>query len=373
MKIIILGPFPPFRGGISDFNLALAQNFKVNHEVENVNFTTQYPAWLFPGKTQYKPESDEIGINSKRLLSSINFFTWKKTADYIVNQNPDLVIFRYWMPFFAMSQAMVAKYIKSKCSAKMLAICDNIVPHEKHLFDYRLTHHFFKKMDHFIVMSRIVEKDLLSFIDNPDYHYTPHPIYNIFGPQVSKAKARRTLGIKAKKIILFFGIIRAYKGLDVLLNSIPILAENMSDFKVLIVGEPYEPFEKYQNLISKLGIEKYLDLNLQFLSNGEIANYFSAADVVALPYRSATQSGIVQVAYYYNKPVVTSNVGGLPEVVSDGEVGYVVNPEPEDFADGIIRIFTDNQYLQFSENVKSFKNKFSWDTFIKVIETLINK
>ncbi|MFC1550237.1 glycosyltransferase [Candidatus Neomarinimicrobiota bacterium] len=373
MKIIILGPFPPFRGGISDFNLALAQNLKIKHEVENVNFTTQYPAWLFPGKTQYKPDNDEIGFNTTRLLSSINFLTWKKTANYIVDKNPDLVIFRYWMPFFALSQANVAKYIRSKCGTKMLAICDNIVPHEKHIFDYQLTQYFLNKMDHFIVMSRMVEKDLLKFIDNPDYRYTPHPIYNIFGPPVSKAKARQTHGIKSKNIILFFGIIRAYKGLDILLKSIPFLAKNMSDFKVLIVGESYEPFEKYQNLINELEIEKYLDLKLQFLSNDEIAGYFSAADVVALPYRSATQSGIVQIAYYYDKPVIASNVGGLPEVVSDGEVGYVVNPEPADFADGIIRIFKNDQHLLFSENVKLFKNRFNWDEFVNVIESMTAK
>ena len=265
MKIIILGPFPPFRGGISDFNLALAQNLKINHEVENINFTTQYPAWLFPGKTQFKPENDHTDINTRRLLSSINFFTWKKTANYIIDQNPDLVIFRYWMPFFAISQGRVAKYIKFKCDAKMLAICDNIVPHEKHLFDYRLTHHFLKKMDHYIVMSRMVENDLMKFIENPDYRYTPHPIYNIFGQPVRKAQARKTLGIKNENIILFFGIIRAYKGLDILLKSIPILAKNMSDFKVLIVGESYESFEKYQNMINELKIKKYLDLNLHIV------------------------------------------------------------------------------------------------------------
>jgi glycosyltransferase involved in cell wall biosynthesis len=373
MKIIILGPFPPFRGGISDFNLALANNLLKEHIVENVNFTTQYPKWLFPGKTQYKSYTDRLDVPSIRVLSSINPTPWKKTANYINEQEPDLVIFRYWLPFFALAMGKVAKYLKKNSQTKLLAVCDNIVPHEKHFFDKTLTSYFLKKIDHFIVMSRMGEKDLHRFIENASYSYSPHPIYNIFGPAFDKAEARKKLDISAQKVILFFGIIRPYKGLDILLKSIPILVEKLSDFKVLVVGESYEPFDKYQKLIDNLNIVEYLSLKLEFLTNSDIALYFSAADVVALPYKSATQSGIAQIAYHYDKPVVTSNVGGLPEIVEDGKVGFVVKPEPEALASRLAQVFEDDRHLEFAENVKAYKERFSWKTFINTVEKLIEE
>jgi glycosyltransferase involved in cell wall biosynthesis len=373
MNIVIVGPYPPFRGGISDFNYALADNLNKEHSVNVINFTTQYPKLIFPGKTQYKSQISDYPVAVKRMLSSVNPLTWKKSARYIDELKPDLVIFRFWMPFFALALSNVARHLRKRLNAPFIAICDNIIPHESHLFDAKLTSYFLKRMDKYIVMSKTVEQELLSFIPEAVYNRSPHPIYNIFGDEVPKNTARDILGIKAKKVILFFGLIRKYKGLDILLQSIPLIKEKLNDFVVLIVGECYEDIDKYKNIIYDLNIEPWVDLRVKFLSDKEIAVTFSAADVIALPYRSASQSGIVQVAYHYNKPVVVSDVGGLPEVVEQGKVGFVVKLDPAEFAKALIEILEGDNSEKMSKEVSKYKQQFSWDYFLQSIYELMKR
>ena len=371
MNIIVVGPYPPFRGGIADLNYALVKNLSRKHVVNVINFTTQYPSLLFPGKTQYKPDFKPSKFESERLVSSINPWSWKRTADRILDQSPDFVIFRYWMPFFAIALGNIAKKIKGISDIPILAICDNIIPHERRLFDTFLTRYFLTKVDRFIVLSKSVERDLIYLNPSAIYRYSPHPIYNIFGDALDKMEARQKLGISSEKVILYFGLIREYKGLDILINAAGELKNHLENFKVLVVGECYENPEKYENLVKQNNVENIVELKLEFVPDEEVASYFSAADVVALPYRSATQSGIVQIAYHFNRPVIVSNVGGLPEIVPDGEVGYVVEPIPIEFSRAIREFYEYKKEAEFSANIAMYKKRFSWDNMINTIEELI--
>ena len=242
-------------------------------------------------------------------------------------------------------------------------ICHNINPHENQSFTRFFTEIFLNKIDRFMVMSESVKSDLLTFIPNAKYKLTPHPIYNIFGNVIDKELAKKNLGITAKNVILYFGLIREYKGLDILLNSIPRVKEGLNDFIVIVAGECYENVNKYYDIIEKLGIQNSVDLQFKFIPDNEVTNYFSAADVVALPYRTATQSGITQIAYNFNRPVIVSDVGGLSEIVPNEKVGYVVEPNADEFAKAIVRFFKEDKFDEFSENVSNHKKQYSWDKF----------
>ncbi|NQU84414.1 MAG: glycosyltransferase [Mariniphaga sp.] len=371
MNIVIVGTFPPYRGGIADFNAALSAELKLIHTVHAINFTTQYPSLFFPGKSQYKPDHDSADEEIDRLISSINPFSWIKTARRINVLEPDLVIFRYWMPFFAPALGMVARLIKARSKTKILVICDNIIPHEQHWFDQPITRYLFNKADYFMVMSRAVEKDLLMLYPNARYRYSPHPLYNIFGDKIDQELARKQLGFRHEKLILFFGIIRHYKGLDVLLEAIPKLRSILEDFRVLAVGECYENTEKYTDLIKQLEIEDLVDLRMDFIPDTDIHLYFSAADVVVLPYRTATQSGIVSIAYHFDCPVIVSDVGGLPEIIDNGKTGYVVTQGPEAVREGIVTYFKDREVTDFNANIAAYKERLSWSAYAKLIEELV--
>ncbi|NOX48738.1 MAG: glycosyltransferase [Chlorobi bacterium] len=373
MKIVIVGTLPPFRGGIAHFNYTLAKYLSERHEVKGINFTTQYPNVLFPGKTQFEESTTDSEINQKRLLSSVNPLSWFKTASEIVNLNPDLIIFKYWMPFFAPAFGTVVKWVKRKTDVKILVICDNVIPHENRPFDNKLTRYFFNHVDHFIVMSEVVKKDLLSLYPRAHYSYAPHPVYNIFGDSIDTNKAREILGIKSEKVILYFGLIRKYKGLDLLIKAASVLRNKLENFTILIAGECYEDPGKYQALVKENELETVVDLKLQFIPDKEVAVYFSAADIVVLPYRSATQSGIVQIAYHFDRPVIVTNVGGLPEIVPQGDVGYVVEVnDPEAIADALTDFYRNNRYHQMVEKVREYKKRFSWEEFVKKIEELVD-
>ena len=362
MRISLIGPFPPFRGGISDFNSALFNELNKTHDLQVINYSVLYPKLLFPGKTQYKDNKNEF-TKSERILNSINPFTWSKTVIRIVEFRPDIVIIQYWMPFFTPALRNIVVSIKKTKDVKIIAICHNLIPHEKHSFNQFLTKILMNKIDRFVIMSESVKSDLLKIIPNAKYKLTPHPIYNIYGINVDKDIARKNLNIKAKNVILYFGLIREYKGLDILLNSIPKLKRDLDDFIVIVAGECYEKMEKYYDIIKKLGIKDSVDLRLKFIPDVEVSEYFSAADVVALPYRTATQSGVTQIAYNFNRPVIVSNVGGLAEIVLNGKTGYVVKPDSNEFAKGIVKYFKEDKFDEFSKNIKTHKQIFSWKIF----------
>ena len=363
MRITLIGPFPPFRGGISDFNTALFNELDISHDIQILNYSTQYPKFLFPGKTQYKDNFGE-SLKSERILSSINPFTWSKTVNKIIEFQPDLVVIHYWMPFFAPALRKISVSLKKKIYVKIIAICHNLVPHENRVYNQLFTKIFLNKVDRFVVMSESVKLDLLKIIPNAKYKLTPHPIYNIFGNSIDKEIAKKNLGINAKNVILFFGLIREYKGLDILLKSIPIIKQELNDFIVIVAGECYEKTEKYSAIVEELKIQDSVDFRFKFISDHEVSEYFSAANVVALPYRSATQSGIIQIAYNFDRPIIVSDVGGLAEIVLNGETGYVVKPDSNEFAKAIIKYFKEDKFEEFSKNIKVHKHLFSWEKFI---------
>ena len=372
MKIVLVGPFPPFRGGISDLNAALADHLSKRHEIHAINFTTQYPKVLFPGKTQFKKGDSAQEVDSIRCLSSINPFSWRKTAYKIIDIEPDLVLFRFWLPFFAPAFSGVAKKIRKYSDATIMVICDNIIPHEERLLDTRLTKRFFGFIDSFIVLSKKVENELLSFVPEAKYKYSPHPIYSIFNNTLSKEQAKAELKLATKKVLLFFGLIREYKGLDILINAMEKIKTELEDYTLLIVGECYENENKYTELIKKAGITDNVKCHYSFIPDNEVGKYFSAADVVVLPYKTASQSGIVQIAYHFDTPVIVSNVGGLPEIVDEGKTGYCVEPSPNAFAKAIKAFYENDNISEMNSNISEYKSQFSWDAMVKAIEKLVN-
>ena len=372
MKIVLVGPFPPFRGGISDLNAALADHLSKRHEIHAINFTTQYPKVLFPGKTQFKKGDSAQEVDSIRCLSSINPFSWRKTAYKIIDIDPDLVLFRFWLPFFAPAFSGVAKKIRKYSDATIMAICDNIIPHEERLLDTRLTKRFFGFIDSFIVLSKKVENELLSFVPEAKYKYSPHPIYSIFNNTLSKEQAKAELKLATKKVLLFFGLIREYKGLDILINAMEKIKTELEDYTLLIVGECYENENKYTELIKKAGITDNVKCHYSFIPDNEVGKYFSAADVVVLPYKTASQSGIVQIAYHFDTPVIVSNVGGLPEIVDEGKTGYCVEPNSNAFAKAIKAFYENDNISEMNSNISQYKSQFSWDAMVKAIEKLVN-
>jgi glycosyltransferase involved in cell wall biosynthesis len=276
------------------------------------------------------------------------------------------------MPFFAPAFGTVVRLVKSRVKVTVLVICDNIIPHENRAFDRILTKYFFNAVDRFIVMSEAVKEDLLSLMPDPVVVHTPHPLYDIFGPSVNKTAARQRLRLQADKVILYFGYIRRYKGLDLLIEATSLLKNRLGDFIVLAVGESYENPQRYYELIEKEELGNWFDLRLEFVADNQVADYFCAADVVVLPYRSATQSGIVPIAYHFDRPVIVTNVGGLPEITPDGMTGLVVEPNPEAIAAGIVRFYKENLANRFQSNISSYKNRFTWENFTSQIEALVS-
>ena len=374
MKIAMVGTAFPHRGGIAHFNALLYKTLESrDHEMKIFSFSRQYPSLFFPGKTQYDDSKDSIPINATPTVDSINPFTWYKTAKKIIQYNPDLIIFKYWMPFFAPAFATIAAQVKKKCpDTKVLYICDNIIPHEKQIGDNFLTKCALSTVDYFIVMSKSVGNDLKLFKPEAPVEMVYHPVYEIFETQYSKKEARKLLNLPSGPILLFFGYIRKYKGLEVLLDAMPIL-QNELNLKLLIAGEFYDDEQKYIKKIKSLELKNSVILKSDYIPNEKVGLYFAAADAVALPYISATQSGIVQVCYNYNKPVIATDVGGLPEVVIDKKTGFIVpSNNPNAFAKAVIRFYQEKREEEFSNNVKTEKKKYSWDNIASVIENFMS-
>tara|TARA_Y100000310_G_scaffold322896_1_gene382561 strand:+ start:28960 stop:30018 length:1059 start_codon:yes stop_codon:yes gene_type:complete len=345
------------------FNHSLAKVLSKNHDVYRVSFSLQYPKYLFPGKTQF---FDFKGENAEPLINSVNPFSWKRTAKYINAISPDMVIFQYWMPFFAPAFSSITKRIKKNCGAQIIVNCNNINPHEPRTTDSFMTAKFFSYCDGFIVMSKTVEKDLKKIEPNPKYRKTPHPIYDIFGECLDQKTAREQVGVSSEKIILNFGLIRDYKGLDILIESAKYLKGKLDNFKILVVGECYGDENEYIQLAEKNGVSDVVEFRFEFVPNEKVNQYFCASDLIVLPYKSATQSGVVPIAYHFNKPVVVSNVGGLPEIVEVGKTGFVCEPDSASIAKGVMQYFKSDmdQYPPF---IAEYKKRFSWENFAKVV------
>lgn len=371
MKIVLVGTFPPFRGGISNFYHTMADRLSIDYDVHAINFTTQYPDLLFPGKSQFSETAAPISYNTERILSSVNPISWRKTAKRIIELQPDLIIFKYWMPFFAPVFASVLKKVKKNLDVNAMVVCDNIIPHEGRPMDTALTRKFFDQVDHFVVMSKSVEEDLLSLYPKANYAYSPHPLYDLFGTEIEQRSARSEIGVSEDKLLLYFGLIRPYKGLDILIKSAKILKEKISNFKILAVGDCYDDPQIYHDLIKENDVDDVFDLRTEFVPDHKVSSYFSAADVVVLPYKDATQSGVVPVAYHFNTPVVVSDVGGLKEIVENDKTGYVVQPNKENIAQGIIKYYNNKDSIDFPEEIEKYKSRFSWEEFLNKMLSLV--
>jgi len=374
MKIAIIGSAHPLRGGgIATFNERMAYALQdEGHQVDIYSFSLQYPSFLFPGKSQFTDEPAPKGLKIHSIINSINPLNWLSVGNRIKKEKPDLVIVRYWLPFMGPCLGTILRMIRKNKHSRILCIADNVIPHEKRPGDVPFTKYFIKPVDAFITMSRDVLKDLKTFTGKPSL-YTPHPLYDNYGDAVPMAEARKKLKLDPNgKYILFFGFIRKYKGLDILLEAMNDERIKAAGIELIVAGEYYEDKAPYEKQIAEYGL-KGLHLFTDFIPNEEVKYYFSAADLVTLPYRDATQSGITQVAYHFEKPMIVTNVGGIAEGVPDGKVGYVAEPDAHSVADKILQFFTATAIPDLHENILREKQKYSWKVFTdRLFKTAFN-
>lgn len=362
MKIAILSSFYPYRGGIAQFNANLYEELSRHHDVRAFNFRRQYPEFLFPGKTQYVTEDDEaVSVESEALLDTANPFSYAATARAVRRWDPDILVLRYWMSYFGPSLGFVARHMKRNC--KVISILDNVVPHEPRFFDKAFTKYFLSGSDGFISMCSEVERDLLSFGTEKPHTVINHPLYSHFGKRIDRDEAAKSLGITPdRKTILFFGLIRKYKGLDILIDAFSRLDDS---YQLIIAGEPYGPFAPYQEQIEKSGAADRIKVFPQYIRDSEVSRYFSAADVTVLPYRSATQSGISSVSYHFEVPMIVTGVGGLKETIGERGTGLVTDDvTPESVRRSIEYYFSDSSIREGCvERIREEKIRLSWSGF----------
>ncbi|MCB0717951.1 MAG: glycosyltransferase [Bacteroidetes bacterium] len=371
-RYVFVGPSHPYRGGIAHFIEHLAAGLQARGgESHFVTFTRQYPEFLFPGKTQLSDGQGPPDISTQRTLDTINPITWNRTGQLVGKLQPDVVVFKYWMSFFAPSFAQVAAKAK-KAGARVVVVVDNALPHERRPGDLLLARHFLRKADGLITMSRKVKQDVESVVgvDAPVV-YIPHPVYDNFGEPMDRGEAREMLRIdRSDKMLLFFGFIRKYKGLDVLLDAMPAVLSQLPDTKLVVAGEFYGDEAAYRDRVKRLDIESVVRFESDYIPDDAVGRYFSACDLVVQPYRNATQSGVAQIAFQFDRPVVVTDVGGLSEIVPDGKVGFVVPPEnAAALADAIVRFFRDDRAADMTRAVRIEKEKYSWDRMYETIES----
>lgn len=374
MRIAIIGPAYPLRGGLSTFNHRLAKEFiDLGHECTIWSFSLQYPSILFPGKTQYSDEPAPNNINIISEINSINPLSWIKVGNKLKKQELDIVIVRYWLPFMGPALGTIIRILKRNKKTKVICIADNVIPHEKRIGDKIFTKYFLKSCDAFITMSEKVMKDLRTFDNNKTAQIVEHPLYDNFGNIVSKYDARAYLNIpQDEKIVLFFGFIRKYKGLDLLIEAMHELNKKNTNIKLLIAGEFYEDEEQYLQLIKQYNLEDKIILHTNFIADSDVKYYLCSADVLVQPYKNATQSGVTPLAYYFEKPMIVTNVGGLPALVPDKKCGIIVEPNPKDIAKGIEEFFNIGE-AHFIPFIRNEQQKFSWKNIADNILSLSNK
>ena len=369
MKIISIGPAYPYRGGPASFNDRLAQQFYTEgQDVEIFTFSLQYPKLLFPGKTQYTDGPKPKDIKITRMLNSINPFNWIASGLKIKREKPDILLIRFWLPFMGPCFGTIARIAKSNRHTSVICIFDNVIPHEKRTGDKILTSYFTNSIDGAIVMSKTVMDDLKVFREKIPVKLSPHPLFDNYGAPVERSLALAALNLSPdESYLLFFGFIRAYKGLDLLIEAFSDKRLRNRKLKLIIAGEFYEDDIPYKDLIRKYNLENDIIFFDHFIKDNEVPLFFSAADLVVQPYKTATQSGVTQIAFYFEKPMLVTNVGGLKEIVPDGKCGYVVEPKPEFISEAIIDFFDNNRKVQFTEGVKLEKEKFSWEKMTSAI------
>ena len=366
MKIGIIGPAWPLRGGLADFDERFARELQLQgHDVVIYSYSLQYPSFLFTGKTQYNDAPPPAGLTIHTIINSVNPLNWISVGNRIKNEKPDLLIIRYWLPFMGPALGTILRRVKKNKHTRLLALTDNVMPHEKRPGDKQFTNYFIKVVDRFATMSDEVMSDLKKLTDKPAIR-AHHPLYDSYGPGIARNEALKKLNLPTdKKYLLFFGFIRKYKGLDLLLEAMADMRlRDQEDIHLIIAGEYYGDKAFYEELIASHQLESRIHLFTDFIPNNEVPVYFSAADVVMLPYRSATNSGITQVGYFFEKPMIATNVGGLPEAVPHGKVGVVCAPNPTGIASAVLHFFN-STIADLDHNLKAEKEKYSWSSFAK--------
>lgn len=371
MNIVIVGPAYPYRGGIADFSERLAHEFlHEGHSVRLVTFTLQYPSFLFPGTTQYAEGPAPTDLTITRSLNSVNPISWLRTARSIRAAQPDVVIFAYWMAFMAPAYGFIASRLRRK-GIRCVALVHNMLPHERTILDMLFAPYFVRRMDGFSTLSQSVCDDVRSLTkENKPVTLCPHPLYDNFGPAVSREEAIAHLGLDAgMRYILFFGLIRDYKGLDLLMEAFADVRLQARNIRLLVAGEFYSGEERYLELERTLGLQGRIVWTRRFIPSDEVRHYFAAADIVAQPYRTATQSGVTQIAYHFGRPMLVTNVGGLAEIVPDGRVGYVVAPQAQAIADALVDFLDAGREPSFTAATQVEKAKYTWSNMTRALLT----
>lgn len=367
-RIVIIGPAHPLRGGLATFNQRLAKAFQEGgDDCSIVSFSLQYPSVLFPGKTQYSTDAPPQDLTIEPLINSVDPYSWLKVGHYLRKRKPDLIVVRYWIPFMGPALGTVLRLVKRNKHTKIICIADNIIPHERRIGDNTFTRYFLKTCDGFITMSEMVLADLRKFEKEAPAQLVQHPLYDNFGDIVPKEAARKFLGLnKEDKIILYFGFIRKYKGLDLLLHAMTYEVLKKLNIKLLIAGEFYEDEKDYLQIIKKNGLGDAIILKNNFIPDSEVKWHLCAADAVIQPYRAATQSGVTPLAYFFEKPMVVTNVGGLPDLVPNGKCGIVCEPQPQAIAEAIVKFYEWGE-AHFIPCLRAEKEKYSWANLVQAI------
>jgi glycosyltransferase involved in cell wall biosynthesis len=374
-KIILIGPAYPLRGGIAAFTERLATELMTQgNDVTIESFSLQYPKILFPGKTQYTKDKNTSLVAIQSSLNSINPFSWIRLGNKIRKQKPDIVIFKFWIPFMAPALGTLARIIKRNKITKCIAVVHNILPHEKKFGDRVLANYFVKPIDGFLVLSDSVRNDLKRFDSSKPIRVSPHPLYDHYGKILTKTEARQKLELEQNwNYLLFFGFIREYKGLDLALKALSSAKLKDLKIKLIVAGEFYTNSKPYLNLVRKLELENRIIFRSEYIPDNLVSAYFSAADLIIQPYKEATQSGVTQIAYHFNKPILVTNVGGLSELVPHQKVGYISGLSEEEMADYIVDFYVNNRETEFSEAILKLKRKYSWNLFVEQLEKLIQE
>ncbi len=371
-KVILIGPAYPFRGGIAEFNNYLCKTYQnLGFECKVLSFSLQYPGFLFPGTSQFEEEKRDINIPSERLINSINPLSWFKAARFIKKFKPDYVVVAYWIPFIGISTGFISWLVKRK--TKVLVLAHNVKPHDRKPFDNLITNKFLKQARGVVLLSKAVEKELDEFDTKKPRLIGFHPVYDMFGQKVSKQEALEKLELPQGKYVLFFGLIKKYKGLDVLLKSFGTQKLKDSGIKLIVAGEFYDSEEYYRKLVDDLGIKTKVYFYDYFIPTGLVKYFFSVADAIILPYVSATQSGVTQVAYHFELPMIASDVGALPDLVPDKKAGFIFKAgDYNQLADKILELYENGNLEHFKNFVAQKKKDFSWEELVKKIDSFAN-
>jgi glycosyltransferase involved in cell wall biosynthesis len=371
MKICILGTAYPYRGGLAAFNERLARQFQnEGHEVVVETFTLQYPNFLFPGKTQFSESPVPSDLTIQRSVNSVNPFNWIAVGRKIRDMRPDLLVLGFWIPFMAPCMGTIARIVRGNGHTKVSAILHNVVPHEPRIGDEALVSYLIKSIDGCVVMSKSVEADVLRFESDKSVGVSPHPLYDHFGTPMSREEALASLSLDAScRYLLFFGLIRDYKGLDLLLKAFADERIDKSKVRLLIAGEYYGDGTKYEQMARDLGICENVVWHTRYIADADVKTYFSVADLIVQPYKTATQSGVTQIAYHFEKPMLVTNVGGLSEIVPHGKVGYVAEADPNSIADALADFCANTP--DFSQGILDEKRKYAWENMTKSVISVV--